>query len=247
MPAMIHRLRGTFLSSALKKALNRIGYAVQPIDQAPWENWHGLTSLPIRTVLDIGALHGELAETILAPRFPNAIIHCFEPSPVSFPALEQTAARSAGRIVAYPFGLGETEAQVEFYSNRDFLASSSFLHQTDVAVGEFPLLEKVDVTRAQIRRLDDVAPGLHLAAELLVKIDTQGFEDRVIKGGRETLRGARACVIEISLVALYHGIPSFEFIHTQMIELGFRFSGILDQVHGSTGEVLYFDAVFVRR
>src|SRR3546814_6950480 len=49
---------------------------IVPKWQQATETWGGLTRLPIKTVLDIGALRGEFATDILAPAFPGATIHC---------------------------------------------------------------------------------------------------------------------------------------------------------------------------
>src|SRR3546814_4389733 len=97
----------------------RLGYTIVPKWQQATETWGGLTRLPIKTVLDIGALRGEFATDILAPAFPGATIHCFEPSPDAFPLLATAASRSNERIVAHNFGLGEEEAELKFFVNVD--------------------------------------------------------------------------------------------------------------------------------
>src|SRR3546814_5755659 len=97
---------------------------------------------------------------------------------------------SSDLIVAHNFGLGEEEAELKFFVNVDFQASSSFLAQTDVNLEAFPQLERTEERVAKVRRLDEVAPELGIEPELVVKIDTQGYEAHVIRGGRETLRGA---------------------------------------------------------
>jgi len=100
-----------------------------------------------------------------------------------------------------------------------------------------------------VRRLDDVAPALAppIEDDLLVKIDVQGFEDRVIRGGRTTIARARACIVEVQLVKLYEGQPSFRDIFLEMDSLRFDYVGNLDQYFGPSGGVLYFDAVFLKR
>ena len=57
------------------------------------DGWNGLAAIPARTVLDIGACGGELAERELLATFPNAQVHCFEPHPVSFARLEKVAGK----------------------------------------------------------------------------------------------------------------------------------------------------------
>src|SRR3546814_16276264 len=107
----------------------RLGYTIVPKWQQATETWGGLTRLPIKTVLDIGALRGEFATDILAPAFPGATIHCFEPSPDAFPLLATAASRSTEQIIPHNFCIGEEQAGLELLVKFDFQALSSFLGQ----------------------------------------------------------------------------------------------------------------------
>lgn len=246
MSKIVDRWRGRWPARAIKAVFDRLGYAVVPKWQLAMETWGGLTRLPIKTILDIGALRGEFAADILAPAFPGATIHCFEPSPDAFPLLAAKAAVSGGRIVPHHFGLGEEDAELKFFVNVDFQASSSFLVQTDANVEAFPQLERFEERLASVRRLDDVASELGMVPGLLVKIDTQGYEAHVIRGGRETLRSAVACIVEVQVGDLYEGTSHFSDLYTELSQLGFLFNGTFDQRLGRDGEVLYFDGLFIK-
>lgn len=247
MNMIVDKWRGRWPARATKALFDRLGYAVVPKWQQATETWGGLTRLPVKTVLDIGALRGEFASDILAPAFPDATIHCFEPSPDAFPLLASVAAASDGRIVAHHFGLSEEEAELKFFVNVDFQASSSFLAQTDVNIEAFPQLERTEERVAKVRRLDDVAPGLAIKPDLLVKIDTQGYEAHVIRGGRETLRGAVGVIVEVQVAELYEGTSHFSDIYAELSALGFAFCGTFDQRLGRDGNILYFDGLFIRQ
>ena len=54
-----------------------------------------------------------------------------------------------------------------------------------------------------------MADFLPLKPNLLVKIDTQGFEDRVIRGGEQTIKKASIVVVEVSFTKLYEHQPLF--------------------------------------
>lgn len=247
MSKIVDRWRGRWPSRATKTVFDRLGYAIVPKWQQANETWGGLTRLPIKTILDIGALRGEFAEDILAPAFPGATIHCFEPSPDAFPLLAERAAASGGRIIPHHFGLGEEDAELTFFVNVDFQASSSFLEQTDTNIRAFPQLERTEERVAKIKRLDDVAPELALAPDLLVKIDTQGYEAHVIRGGRKTLASAVACIVEVQVSELYEGTSRFSDIYAELGALGFVFCGTFDQVLSRDGDVLFFDGLFIKQ
>ncbi len=85
-----------------------------------------------------------------------------------------------------------------------------------------------------------------LQDDILIKLDVQGYEDRVIQGGLATLKRSRACIIEVSLDSLYDGQANCTTLFQLMQDLGFRYSGNLDQIQAKDGHVIFFNAVFVR-
>lgn len=236
------------IRSLAHKALGLADYVMLHRPRAPESIWASLANRPFRTVLDVGACCGGYAETILQAHFPDAIIHSFEPLPVAFAALEQVAARSGGRIIAHNFGLGERAETLTLHSTVDLLPASSLLAVTETNNLVFPATKRTEDLKVEIRVLDDVAPTLvpPIADDFLIKIDVQGFEDRVIRGGRQTLMRARVAIIEIQVVDLYSGQPSFRDIFLEMDGLGFAFVGVLDQYAETDSGVLYFDALFMR-
>jgi len=232
--------------AALSRALNPFGYDIQMRSMIPEALWLGLPDRPFRAVLDIGACRGGFAESILMPRFPRAIIHSFEPTPDGFAALNGRAEASGGRIVAHNFGLGEEAGRLSFNLAPNALPASSLLAGTARNAKAFPETAETRKIEVEIRRLDDAVADLDLDDEILVKIDVQGFEDRVIRGGLETLARATACVVEIQSAELYEGQPDFHDVYTLLHELGFRFEGCLQQHAAPDGSVLYYDAVFLK-
>lgn len=232
----------------VRRITDTMGYSLVPAAQDPEKNWMGLRNLPIRTILDIGACTGSYARDFLRHEFPSATIHSFEPSPVAYRDLSAVAAGSGGKIVAHNVGLGDENGSVTFNSTKDFIYSSSILPVSESGAELFPQIAAVEQFEVEVRRLDDVAKELIPAidGEMLIKIDVQGFEDRVIRGGRETIAKASACIAEINVRSLYEGQPTFDTIYMEMTALGFVFSGTFDQYFDDQGNLIYFDAVFTK-
>jgi FkbM family methyltransferase len=176
-----------------------------------------------------------------------AVIHSFEPSPDAYPDLETRAHASAGRHVAHNFGIGDRAETLVLHSAVDALPASSLLTSTEENTAAFPQTAKTRDLTVEIKTLDEIAGALDPAIEddLLVKIDVQGYEDRVIRGGRKTIGRARAVIVEVQNAYLYEGQPTFRDIFMLLDVLGFVFSGVLDQFADNNGRVLYFDAVFM--
>ncbi len=237
-------LRKTGLMPIVKQSAERaaasIGMRIVPEAQLPGVGWLALPTLPVRTVLDIGACRGGFATEVLIPRFPRAVIHSFEPSQDAFPHLKERADASGGRHFAYNFGLGERAETLVLHSAVDALPASSLLPSTKENTDAFPQVANTRELTVEIRVLDEIASTLAPAIQddLLVKIDVQGFEDRVIRGGRNTIARARAVVVEVQSAPLYEGQPTFREIFMELDALGFVFTGVLDQFAAADGRVL---------
>jgi hypothetical protein len=107
--------------------------------------------------------------------------------------------------------------------------------------------------------LDDIAPGA--AAPLpridFVKIDTQGFEIEVLRGGRTTITGQVVGVeIEVEFAPLYEGQPLFRHVDAFLAECGFTLfklrrqewvrRGFEHDARGTAGQLVFGDALYLR-
>jgi FkbM family methyltransferase len=199
----------------------------------------------IRTILDIGANTGDFALT-MARRFPRARVYSFEPlAEVHAELLERTSGER--RCTTMALALGDIDAELEM-QRCAYSPSSSILPMTDLHRQAFPFTAGVTTReRVRVRRLDDLAATLELRDDMLVKIDVQGFESHVIRGGEATLRRARSIIVETSFCTLYAGQPRFDDIYRSLCGLGFSYAGNWDQLtEPKSGRILQADAIFVR-
>ena len=86
-----------------------------------------------------------------------------------------------------------------------------------------------------------------MAPQILVKLDVQGFEDRVIAGGETIFKMAAACIVEVCLDDLYEGQANFKQLLEMLDRLGFQYAGNLDKTYGKDGHCIFLDAIFLRR
>jgi FkbM family methyltransferase len=238
------------LPSAMKKVgrrgLSMVGlnhpkqkFSPDKIDELNW-----IRNGNINTVLDIGAHAGETSRQMRL-LLPEAFIYAFEPLQEPYKKLVGEMAGD-NRFASFQFALGDSNERVEMHRN-EFTQSSSLLAMTDRHWQEFPFTAKTATESIEVRRLDDIASSLSLNDDLLVKIDTQGFEDRVIAGGEQTLQKARIVIVEVSFVELYQGQSLFSEIYDRFRQLGFTYSGSRDQLRSpSDGLPLQADAIFMR-
>jgi hypothetical protein len=98
-----------------------------------------------------------------------------------------------------------------------------------------------------MRRLDSLMPELDLKPAMLVKIDVQGYEDRVLRGGERVVRVADYVLVETAFEPLYEAQATFATVYEVLIGFGFRYAGNLNQTtNPADGTVLFADALFVR-
>jgi FkbM family methyltransferase len=198
----------------------------------------------IRTVIDIGAHSGEFSSAIRAV-LPAAHIYAFEPLPE---CCEKIRAKFKGdaQYRAFQNSLGEHRGQIKFWRS-NFSKASSVLPMADMHKVEFPWSSEVVPIDAQIARLDDFVQDIVTIPKVLAKIDVQGYEDRVIRGGAAFLRNVDYILTEVSFRSLYEGQGSFDDIYSLLKKLGFSYRGSLDQtLSPADRSVLQADALFVR-
>jgi FkbM family methyltransferase len=235
------------MNTVVRKLVRGLGYDLLKARHSPAANLLGLRNYPIRSILDIGAATGGFARS-MRREFPDAHISCFEPLPDSFARLAAWAGSQGGAVTAINLALGAESGSVEMHRHLDFSDSSSILPTTRTP-------ERLrDHTRRQERitvrqaTLDEAAAALDPAPapDLLIKADVQGYEDRVIRGGRATFARARACIVEACMKPLYDGQASFGDLVRSLDDLGLDYAGNLVQYCGADGRAVFVDALFIR-
>jgi FkbM family methyltransferase len=230
------------------RAAERLGLRVQRLSRARNREVLGLNRYRIAHVLDIGANEGQFGSQALE-LFPDAKIHSIEPLPGPFERLRRWAeTEGRERVSVHHLALGAAEGALPMFEHTAHSTSSSLLRTTGLTRSLWPFTAPERIVEVRVTTLDRfVAVELgELEGEVLVKMDVQGYEDRVIGGGSRTLRQARACLVEICLAPLYEQQGSFVEIVRVLEELGLRYAGNYDQTLAADGQILYVDALFVR-
>ncbi len=206
----------------------------------PW-----IKALNIKTVLDVGANAGAFATTVHA-LFPDATVHAFEPLPDVYAALKQRAS-SLSRLRVHNLGLGEQDGELVFHRTQQDV-SSSFLQPGATFERLSGITSETDDIRVAVRALDSVAAEQKFEGPLFVKLDVQGYEDRVIRGGGETLKRTALLLAETSAVPQYGGAATFAQLVAMLDAMNFDYGGTIERVvTHPTGRIVSEDALFVNR
>ena len=239
----------------IRKMLQKVGYDIVKYHQTyvvghfDEENLQGeypwLKDYKFKTILDIGANEGQFADKMHA-LFPETMIYSFEPIPEAFTQLENNF-KGNTQIKGINLALGESVGEITFNKNESS-ASSSFLEMSDTHVESFDFAVKTTPIKVKVDTLDHVMSKENIAAPMLIKIDVQGFEDKVIKGGSDTIKQAEMVICEVSFVELYKGQLLFDDTYQIFKNMGFSYAGSIEQLRSpDTNRILQADAIFIKR
>ncbi len=236
------------IKAAIRRTANQLGYDFVQYDDhnVRWRTNNFLERCGISVVLDVGANEGNFARELRELGFSGQIVS-FEPLAEVYKRLAAAASHDAN-WTAINVGLGDREEERSIHISANSL-SSSFLAMESAHIEADPDSAYTGENRAAIRRLDDLFGQLCPAgANAFLKIDTQGYEKKVMEGARASLDRIPLIQLECSLVPLYQGAELIEDLLSYMRGLGYD---PVDQrpafIHHGSHHLMQVDVLFLRR
>ena len=198
----------------------------------------------IDLVLDVGANIGQFSRELRVSGYNGKMVS-FEPLLDAHKLLSENAIKDKNWIVAPRMAIGENVGEMTINVSENSYSSSLLpmlrVHFKAAPDSHYIGSEKINVTTLDLAASQYLEDKNHI----YLKIDTQGFEDKIIKGGGETLSKTEIVQIELSLVPLYEGQLLFLDIISILSEIGFELCGIIPVfIDNETGNLLQFDGVF---
>jgi FkbM family methyltransferase len=223
-------------SSRVGRQALRLGIAPTMVHRAM------LSFLSPATVLDVGANRGQFALDAL-DAVPEVEIISFEPMAGAAKDFRSVFAGQR-RVTLHEVGLGaESTTATLHVSKAD--DSSSVLPIGEAQTGVFPGTEQVGTESIRIETLDTMLAEASLQKPVLLKIDVQGFELEVLKGGASSLVGIDWILVECSFVELYTGQPLAYEVVAWLADRGFKLKGV-SEVTNRGGQSIQADLLFAR-
>lgn len=198
------------------------------------------------TVLDVGANIGQYGLSLRKCGFAGRIVS-FEAIPSVHARLTAVAEADLEWIVAPCCALGRApgEARINLAGNS---VSSSLLPMHDAHLKVSPDSKYIAAETVRLERLDDLARRFFPNdGRLLLKVDTQGYEEEVLAGAERVLKRVSAMQLEISVIPLYQGAPSLRRMLELCEGLGFQLHGFIPGIYQEkSGQLLQMDGLFMR-
>ncbi len=211
----------------------------------PGDLEYHLRSLDVDVVIDVGASQGEYGALLRTNGFTGQIIS-FEPLFSAFAILEY-ATHLDPMWKVFNCALGETDTEVPIYVAKSS-TFSSLLPATDFLRKSASGAEPVTSQITTVRTLSKIWPSLNLdGLRILLKIDTQGSELKVLRGAEALLDRISMIQTEMSLAPLYEGQPPIEELLTFLRERDFVLTDVIRGFgHAASGDLVEVDGIFKR-
>jgi FkbM family methyltransferase len=167
-------------------------------------------------VVDVGANAGQFGLSLRHAGYRGKILS-IEPSKAEFEVLSRKA-KADGNWEALHCALGASSgtaelnvSQLSVFNSLLALSPAARLHDERMSVDH--------TEEIAVRTLDEiVAP---LSGNMLLKIDTQGYEKQVLEGGRRILSRMAGILLELPVIHTYEGEWEFHDALKYMADLGF--------------------------
>lgn len=237
------------IKSLLNRYLIRKGYQIIKLDRLRDPAIHRaqlIGSANIDLVIDVGASKGQFGEELRKYGYSGRIVS-FEPLSAQYNKLSRKCGGDPNWI-ALNMALGDQpgEALINISENS---FSSSMLDILPSSTEAIPRTKRIGQERIRISSLDAVFDDIaRNAINIYLKMDVQGYEQKVLSGASAALEQIDLIQLEISLVPMYQDEPCFPEMHALMQDIGYKLISIEPTlIHPHTGEMLQIDGIYRKR
>jgi len=188
-----------------------------------------------KRILDIGAHRGDFTYHCTV-QFPN--VYCFLIEAEDF---HEYMLKGRDYKIAY---LSDKSEEKVFYKSKYMTGNSGdsfYRENTDYYRDDSVIMETVQTTT-----LDEIFVNGETFD--LIKIDTQGSELDILKGGSNLIKSAYAFLLEVSILDYNIGSPKKDEVVAYMSNLGFNTQVILSEIKSDhfNGETIQQDILFLK-
>lgn len=227
----------------MQRAARHRGLDLQTVSVEPLDRAALFIAQNIDLVLDVGGAVGRYGLTLRKEGYAGGIVS-FEPLGQSFHRLEAVAGPDPlWEVRQLALGASPGRREIHVAGNSD---SSSLLDMEERHLRSAPESLYVGSETVEVETLDAIwSEVAGAASKPFLKLDVQGFELEVLKGGRRSLTEVWGLQTEMSLVPLYARGPVWTDVIDYLRDAGFNLVA-LEPGHADpeSREVLQVDGIF---
>jgi FkbM family methyltransferase len=233
----------SIIKKIAKKIFNKFGLNVSSYKKYP----EFLLHHKIELLFDVGANFGQYAMLARDNGYKGKIVS-FEPLPDAYEKILKNSENDPLWTVHKRCALGANIGEIEINISQNS-QSSSILSMNNIHSIAAPESIYIGKAKTDIITLDSIFDSYRKNKErTFLKIDVQGFESKVLKGLTLNLKNVFGVEIEMSVVPLYDNQELYNYFFSFFEQNGFVLWSLVPIFRkDDTGELLQFDAVFVRK
>ena len=232
---------------SVQQALHLVGLDVKRHIPRPVHAVATLLELyQVDAIFDIGANAGMSGEYFRNLGYAGKIFS-FEPVEAYYRQLEQKASRDP-LWVCEKIGLGDQNGEQTINVSGGCGGASSFLPMVGLIEAEEPDLAVIGQETVRVETLQTVMSRHYPQGDrLFLKIDAQGYEQKILASAGKDLDRVIGMRIEVSMVRSYQDEPLICDMFPFLYDLGFKLCGIEEAwSNRDTQEVFQLDAAMFR-
>jgi FkbM family methyltransferase len=234
------------LRERLRQLARRAGYEVRqytPLRSFAAAREALMESRGVDVVLDVGANAGQYGELLRERGYGGRIVS-LEPVAEAFAELERRA-RADGAWEAVCVAASDTDGELTLNLTGDSRSTSALTRNERFA--GIPGWAPKESRTVPARRLEGLVGELLRPSErAYLKIDVQGFEDRVLAGAGAATDRFEAIELELSVTPLYEGQPGLTEMLPLLAQRGFRPVSLEPILLDEQGMLMELDGLFAR-
>ena len=234
------------LKNILRKQISKIYSYSKIYYECNWLNSF-LKYNSIDLVLDVGANSGQYALSLRRFGYKNKIIS-FEPGSDAYLKLIQNAKNDSKWNIYEKVGLGNKKKNIKLNISQNSV-SSSFKSIKKLHLLNQPDSKYIKTEKTKIVNLDEVFKKFcKIKENIMLKIDTQGYEWEVLQGSKKSLKKIKAIQVELSFEDLYLNQKNWLNISKFLEHNGFKVFRIIDGFKNkNSGQVFQSDFFFINK
>ncbi len=193
-------------------------------------------------MIDVGANRGDFTASILRIK-PEAKVVAVEPEP-NCAALFRKRYSGDPRVSLIEAALGDEEGAISLNVCRDDRLGS-LLSPCDSVKQSYPegVFDIIEVRKVQMTLLDSIVPPNIRVA--MLKLDVQGYEEKVLKGGSAVLQRCDSVMFEFNYQEHYEGQADWSSLHQLLTKHSFKLHGVSAPFFAE-GKPMWADVFYAR-
>lgn len=176
---------------------------------------------PGDSMVDIGANAGMMMLVAAAAVGSKGQVHCFEPNPIAADRCRANIEANGldSRVSLNLVGLSDQPGSLTFSWPKDYSDMGTFGGGVPTAYAHLPRESRT----LPVQRGDDALSALPLTGSLTIKVDVEGFEERVLRGLDRTISKWRPAILtEVEPDLLSAAGSSAQAVCKQLLDRGMQ-------------------------